>query len=267
MSKTSKIEWTDATWNPVSGCTKIPGAHGGISGCDKCYAATLAERFRGTSGHYYEHGFDVTLRPDMLKAPLRWTKPRRVFVNSMSDLFHVDVPDSYIERVFDIMLLARQHTFQLLTKRPERMRRFLDSYYPLTGVSSSVATPFSNVWLGVSLATKDDAWRVDMLRETRAALRFLSVEPMLGPVDNVGLDAIQWVICGGESGHGARPMELSWARDLRDRCKNASIPFFFKQVGLIRAGRGKGGDDASIPADLRVREFPSSLQLALTGAE
>jgi protein gp37 len=257
MSDKSGIEWTDATWNPVTGCTKVS------PGCDHCYAETLAERFRGTPGHYYENGFDVQLRPDKLDLPLRWTKPRRVFVNSMSDLFHDQVPDEYIAQVFAVMALADRHTFQLLTKRHGRMRSLLNN----TGFRAQVATfvieraeqapgpphipmrlvlpsdgrewwPLLNVWLGVSV--EDQHWaniRIPALLDTPAEIRFLSCEPLLGPVSlfaNTRLDTgtlVDWVIVGGESGRGARPMLPAWARGLRYECTTHGIPFLFKQWG------------------------------------
>jgi protein gp37 len=247
----TKIEWTNETWNPVTGCTKVS------PGCDNCYAETFAERWRGTPGHHFENGFDLTLRPDAIEKPLHWKRPRRVFVNSMSDLFHRDVPNWLIAKTFDTMLAAEQHTFQVLTKRPERMRRDLTRYYELIergmGGERLPFVPYPNVWLGVSIENNDYAWRADMLRETPAAVRFLSVEPMLGPVDKVDLTDIDWVICGGESGHGARPMDLVWARDLRDRCVAAAIPFFLKQLGGSRDKRG--GDDAILDGR-RWTEFP-----------
>jgi protein gp37 len=217
----SKIEWTDETWNPVTGCTEVS------PGCDHCYAKTFAERWRGTAGHHFENGFDLTLRPERLDQPMKWRRPRRVFVNSMSDLFHVGVPSGFIGAVFHTMCVAEEHTFQILTKRPERMRRVVPEYY----ASRRGDNPLRNVWLGVSVESNDYAWRVDMLRETPAAVRFLSIEPMLGPIDKVSFEGIDWVIVGGESGHGARPMNPAWVRDVRDRCVAAGIPFFFKQWG------------------------------------
>ena len=239
MSAKSTIEWTDATWNPVTGCTKVS------PGCDHCYAETFAERFRGVKGHHFEKGFDLTLRPERLEEPLRWRKPRRVFVNSMSDLFHKDVPDEFIATVFNRMAEAGQHTFQVLTKRPERMRRFVARYY-------DGREPWDNVWLGVSIESQELDWRADMLQETPAAVRFLSLEPLIGYVGAWVLDGMDWVIVGGESGRGHRPMSLEWARAIRDNCAKRGIAFFFKQVGAFRPS------DDMIPDDLRIREYPTS---------
>ena len=225
MTKTT-IEWTDATWNPVTGCTEVS------PGCDHCYARRVAERFGGSKA--FPHGFNLTLHEDRLQQPRRWLKPRRIFVNSMSDLFHKDVPDAFIDRVFDTMNSAAQHTYQILTKRPERMRRVVADYYAYTEASSVGflrSVPLPNVWLGVSIESNAFAWRADMLRETPAAVRFLSLEPLLGPIDAVDFTGIDWVIVGGESGPGARPMARAWVRDVRDRCVAAGIRFFFKQWG------------------------------------
>ena len=250
MSDRSNIEWTDATWNPVTGCTKVS------PGCDHCYAETLAERFRGTPGHYYERGFDLQLRPEKLDQPLRWRRPRRVLVNSMSDLFHDQVPDEYIARVWAVMALAPQHTFQVLTKRHGRMRSLLSSdrfdelfaealysvEHPrgeeLAEPNGSTPGPLPNVWLGASL--ENQQWadiRIPPLLTTPAAVRFLSCEPLLGPVSlfaNTKIDTdtlVDWVIVGGESGRGARPMHPSWVRQLRSECTTYGIPFHFKQWG------------------------------------
>lgn len=231
MSDNSKIEWTDATWNPVTGCTKIS------PGCKHCYAETFAERFRGVKDHPYEQGFDLKLWPERLSTPFGWKRPRMIFVNSMSDLFHKDVPFEYIQRVFATMAEAQQHTFQVLTKRAER----------LEAVAPKLSWP-SNVWMGVSVESQDYAWRVDHLRNIGAAVRFLSVEPLLGPV-NLNLNEIQWVIVGGESGPGARPIKSEWVTSIRDQCLKAEVPFFFKQWGGFRkklAGRtleGKTWDE------------------------
>lgn len=256
MGDKTGIEWTDATWNPVTGCTKV-----GTPGCDHCYAETFAERWRGTKGHYFETGFDVQLRPDKLDLPLRWTKPRKVFVNSMSDLFHDSVPDEYIARVFAVMALAPRHTFQLLTKRHGRMRSLLNSAYFLQAVGRVWAEPPSdwplprdwrvpvwplpNVWLGVSAEDQTRAdLRIPALLDTPAAVRFVSAEPLLGPIELIehfgsapavgGTAALDWVIVGGESGPGARPMHPDWARSIRDQCVAAGVPFLFKQWGEWR---------------------------------
>lgn len=218
MSSGSRIEWTDATWNPVTGCTKIS------PGCENCYAFTFAERFRGVRGHPYERGFDVQLRPERLDLPLKWDEPRLIFVNSMSDLFHEKVPDEFIARVFSTMNRAKHHTFQVLTKRAKRL---LDLGPSLTW------TP--NIWQGVSVENALYRWRIDALRKVPARTRFLSVEPLIGPVGELDLAGIQWVIVGGESGPGARPMAVEWATSVRDQCRRAKVPFFFKQFGTLRS--------------------------------
>lgn len=279
MSDKTGIEWTDATWNPVTGCTKLSPAS---PGCANCYASTFAERFRGTPGHYFERGFDVQLRPEKLDQPLRWRRPRRIFVNSMSDLFHDQVPDEYIAKVFAIMLLAQRHTFQVLTKRHGRMRALLNSHAFWTRVLYEALDPelpagdrdglqlslhyLPNVWLGVS--TENQQWadiRIPALLDTPAAVRFISAEPLLGPID---LDAIpvrgpdlDWVIVGGESGPGARPMHPDWARGLRDQCNQTGVPFLFKQAGSVLARewgcKGKGTDPAGWPEPFP-REYPNA---------
>lgn len=226
VSGSSSIEWTDATWNPLVGCTAVS------PGCDHCYAA------RETSGRLRDHAAyrglarggvfagEIRLLPDRLDEPLHWRRPRRVFVNSMSDLFHADVPIEYVGRVMTVMGTARQHTFQVLTKRGERMQRLVGAYYRLTQQE-----PFPNVWLGVSVETEEFYWRINRLARTPAAVRFLSCEPLLGPLPDLPLDGIHWVIVGGESGPGARPMHPQWARDIRDQCQSAGVAFFFKQWG------------------------------------
>lgn len=237
MGAVSKIEWTDSTWSPVTGCTKVS------EGCDHCYAETIAHRFAGTKA--YPNGFDVTLRPERLDQPLRWKRPRKVFVNSMSDLFHKDVPDDYIARVFAVMALAPQHTFQVLTKRPGRMRSLLSSEQFESAVflategrfEGCFPWPLPNVWLGTSV--ENQKWadvRIPLLLDTPAAIRFLSCEPLLGPIDLFAWNIdrgmrVDWVIVGGESGPHARPMHPDWARQLRDDCLTAGIPFHFKQWG------------------------------------
>lgn len=272
MSVQSSIEWTDATWNPVTGCTKV------TPGCDRCYAETFAERWRGVSGHHFEKGFDLTLRPNALTMPLRWRKPKRIFVNSMSDLFHKDVPDEYIARVFAVMALTPQHTYQILTKRHGRMRslvgnpdfeklvdRQLLDYPPFSDAKlirrswplPKPGWPLPNVWLGVSVEDQKRAdLRIPALLDTPAAVRFISAEPLLGPVrlsaawinmpadarevtphDLLGLglpNRLDWVIVGGESGPGARPMSPDWARSLRDQCQAAGVPYLFKQWGAYQ---------------------------------
>jgi len=307
MSDKTGIEWTrsddgtaGATWNPVTGCDDVS------PGCDHCYARTFAERWRGVSGHYFERGFDVVLRPDKLDQPLRWTRPRRIFVNSMSDLFHKDVPDEYIACAFTVMAKASRHTFQVLTKRHARMRALLSS--PEFQVMCFAAAtsrgwdlegtpwPLPNVWLGVS--AEDQHWadiRIPALLDTAAAVRFISAEPLLGPLDlgawlgqmwkcrecsmiqgqhtgsahcfgcgarnwPLPILALDWVIAGGESGPGARPCELEWLRSIREQCAYEMVPLFMKQLGSAlgkELGAGpKGGDVGRWPENLRVREFP-----------
>jgi protein gp37 len=222
MSDRTRIEWTDATWNPVRGCTKIS------PGCAHCYAATFAERFRGVPGHPYEQGFDLRLVPEKLRDPFLWPAPRRVFVNSMSDLFHADVPDDYIARVCRVMAAANWHTYQVLTKRADRMAALLR-----TSLRSAAELP--NVWWGVSVENRRHGLpRVDLLRSAPAAVRFLSVEPLLEDLGDLDLTGVHWVIAGGESGPGARPLAAEWVRALRDRCAAAGVKFFFKQWGGVR---------------------------------
>lgn len=224
MSNHSRIEWTDSTWNPVRGCTKIS------PGCTHCYAETFAERFRGVPGHPYEQGFDLRLVPEKLSDPLRWVKPRMIFVNSMSDLFHEDVPDDYILRVARVMLSADWHTYQVLTKRALRMRELLQ-----TKLRSMADLP--HIWWGVSVENRRHGLpRLEQLRSAPAAVRFLSIEPLLEDLGPLNLDGIQWVIVGGESGAGARPMERDWVRNIREQCKAAGVSFFFKQWGGVCKG-------------------------------
>ena len=218
MADRSAIEWTDATWNPVTGCTKI------ARGCDNCYAERFAERFRGTPGHPFESGFDVRLRPERLTQPLSWKRPRMIFVNSMSDLFHQRVPKDYIDQVFDTMEEAEQHVFQILTKRSSVMRNYLRSRFD----SSTVP---QHIWCGVSIEDATATGRIRHLQEAPVSTRFLSVEPLLGPIREISLDGISWVIVGGESGPKARPMERHWVLMIRDHCERERVPFFFKQWG------------------------------------
>lgn len=225
MADRSSIEWTDATWNPVTGCTKIS------PGCDHCYAERFAERFRGVAAHPFEGGFDLTLRPERLAQPLSWRRPRMVFVNSMSDLFHKQVPTAFIDKVFDTMEAADWHTFQVLTKRSSLMSRYLQQRYV-------DRPPPGNVWLGVSVEDGARKSRVEHLRSAPAAVRFLSVEPLLGPVGELNLQDIHWVIVGGESGPRARPVALEWVREVRDQCVAQQVPFFFKQWGGLRPKTG-----------------------------
>ena len=228
MAERSSIEWTEATWNPMTGCTKVS------PGCAHCYAETFAERFRGVPGHPYERGFDLQLRPERLEQPLKWAQPRMIFVNSMSDLFHEDIPLPYIREVFKVMRKAKWHTFQILTKRSRRMLE----------VARHWKWP-ENVWMGVSVENQRWTSRVDDLRNVPAKVRFLSCEPLLGPL-RLDLRDIDWVIVGGESGPRARPMKPEWARDIRQQCKAADVAFFFKQWGAHneageRVGKGKAG--------------------------
>jgi protein gp37 len=232
MSEHSEIEWTDATWNPVRGCTKI------TPGCDHCYAETFAERFRGVEGHPYEQGFDLRLVPEKLAEPLRWKTPKMVFVNSMSDLFHKDVPEDYVEAVCRVMERANWHTYQVLTKRSSRMRDMLQ-----TRLQFAASLP--NTWWGVSVEDRAHGLvRIKHLQQAPAAVRFLSIEPLLEDLGEINLEGIHWVIVGGESGPGARPMQKEWVLSLRDQCDRAQVPFFFKQWGGVRkskAGRELDG--------------------------
>jgi protein gp37 len=257
VSSLTTIEWTraadgtaGATRNPVTGCTKVS------PGCAHCYAETFAERFRGVLGHPYEQGFDLRLRPERLELPLRWRKPRLIFVNSMSDLFHEGVPDDFVARVFDVMVRAHWHTFQVLTKRSAR----------LAAMAPRLPWP-AHVWMGVSIENRRFVGRADDLRQVPAAVRFISAEPLLGPLEGLGLAGIDWLIAGGESGPDARPMDLGWARDLVARCHSKGVAVFGKQLGGVWArehasfhgGRRdlKGALMVGWPADLRVREMPT----------
>jgi protein gp37 len=214
MSDHSAIEWTDATWNPVTGCSKVS------PGCKNCYAERLAHRLRAMGNPRYREGFAVVLQPDQIDLPLRWRRPKRIFVNSMSDLFHASIPEDYIRRVFDTMASAHWHTFQVLTKRSER----------LAALAAALPWP-PNVWQGVSVESARYTSRVPDLQRVPAAVRFLSVEPLLGPIPCLPLEGIDWVIVGGESGGGRRPMAVAWARSIRDQCAQAGVAFFFKQWG------------------------------------
>ena len=232
MSDQSKIEWTDATWNPVRGCTKIS------PGCKFCYAERFAERFRGVAGHAYEHGFDPRLVPDKLTEPLSWRRPRMIFVNSMSDLFHEQVPDDYIAEVAKVMARANWHTFQVLTKRSQRLMDLVNGRLRDTA-------KLTHIWWGVSVENRKHGLpRVTHLRSAAAQVRFLSIEPLLEDLGEVPLSGVSWVIVGGESGPGARPMREEWALSIRDQCRRAGVPFFFKQWGGVqksRAGRRLAG--------------------------
>lgn len=223
MSTNSDIEWTESTWNPVTGCTKVS------PGCEHCYAERMAHRLKAMGQRNYRNGFQLTVHPHMLDRPLGWKKPQMIFVNSMSDLFHQDVPLDFIQQVFAVMREAHWHTFQVLTKRAER----------LSALDADLDWP-ANVWMGVSVENSDYTGRIDYLRQTRADVKFLSLEPLLGPLPGLDLHQIDWVIVGGESGPGARPMDRAWVTDIRDQCLAAHIPFFFKQWGGTRkkkAGR------------------------------
>ena len=217
MAERSTIEWTEATWNPVTGCSKVS------TGCKHCYAERLARRLQAMGSVRYRNGFTVTLHPAVLDLPKRWRQPRMVFVNSMSDLFHESVPLEFIQRVFATMRACPQHTFQVLTKRSARLRdlaQYLD-WAP-------------NIWMGVSVENRRVIHRIHDLQAVPAHVRFLSCEPLLGPLDDLPLDGIHWVIVGGESGPGARPMQAAWVRAIRDQCRRAHVPFFFKQWGGVR---------------------------------
>ena len=231
MSSATAIEWTDATWNPVTGCSKI------TAGCDFCYAERFSERFRGVPRHPFETGFTLTLRPERLKQPLSWTKPKRIFVNSMSDLFHKDIPRAFIDAVFDTMEEATWHTFQVLTKRSSLMARYLKSRYGQTG-----SPP--HIWLGVSVEDKKNLVRLRHLQAAPAGVKFVSFEPLLGAVGAINLAGISWVIVGGESGPSSRSMAEEWAIEIRDQCVKQKVAFFFKQWGGTRpksGGRLLGG--------------------------
>jgi protein gp37 len=260
VSEHTTIEWTDATWNPVRGCTKIS------PGCAHCYAETFAERFRGVPGHPYEQGFDLRLVPGKLAEPLRLPGPKMVFVNSMSDLFHMDVPDDYIDAVVRVMSLANWHTYQVLTKRSERLRDLL-----LGRLGYAAELP--HIWWGVSVENRRHGLpRLEHLRTSPAGIRFLSVEPLLEDLGELDLDGIGWVIAGGESGNGARPMHQEWVRSVRDQCRSSDVPFFFKQWGGVfkkRAGRvldGRthddvpGRSDRPMPGLIRRREMIAEVE-------
>jgi len=225
MAGNSEIEWTDATWNPVTGCTKVS------RGCDNCYAERIAERFRGVKGHPYEQGFDLKIWHDRLETPKHWKRGRFIFVNSMSDLFHKAIPKSFTSSVFSTMEEADQHIYQVLTKRSSLMRDFVNARY-------KKAPAPSHIWLGVSVEDKAALSRIEHLRQTNASVRFLSIEPLLGSIGRINLRGIHWVIVGGESGPNCRETRLEWVREIRDQCIKANVPFFFKQWGGIRPSSG-----------------------------
>ncbi len=251
MALNTEIEWTNATWNPVTGCTKIS------AGCDNCYAERFAERFRGVPGHPFETGFDLTLRSERLTQPLAWRKPRMIFVNSMSDLFHKHVPYRFVDRVFDTMEYAHQHIFQVLTKRSSRMRSYVNARY-----GDGLSPP--HIWLGVSVEDGSKKSRIRHLADTKTQVRFLSLEPLIGPIGKLDLAGIHWVIAGGESGPRARPMHIEWAREIRDQCNDSRVAFFFKQWGGFRpksGGRALDGREwsqfPSPPRKLPLSQFTS----------
>jgi protein gp37 len=216
MAANSKIEWTECTWNPVTGCTKVS------PGCQNCYAERMARRLQAMGQPNYRNGFRLTVHPHMLDLPLHWRQPRSIFVNSMSDLFHKDVPLDFIEKVFDVIRRAPQHRFQILTKRSKRLKE----------LSPRLAWP-DNVWMGVTVENQDYTHRIDHLRQTGATVKFISFEPLLSPIPNIDLTGINWAILGGESGPGARPMPREWVTDIRDQCIAGKVPFFFKQWGGV----------------------------------
>lgn len=242
MSDQSSIEWTDATWNPVTGCTKVS------PGCKYCYAERIAERFRGIPGHPYEQGFDLRLWPERLSLPLRWKEPRMIFVNSMSDLFHKDVPNEFVGKVFEVMQQANWHVFQVLTKRSERMRVWSNEHFCSGGFPPNGKAVWpAHVWAGVSVETQAYVWRIRDLQQVPARVRFLSVEPLLGPVDldESLLEGIHWVIVGGESGPFARPMNPEWVYAILERCRKHGVKFFFKQWGAYTSDGRKVGKKAA----------------------
>ena len=245
MAINSSIEWTDATWNPIRGCTKIS------PGCARCYAERFAERFRGVKGHPFQQGFDLRLVPEKLKEPLRWRKPKRIFVNSMSDLFHEGVPDDYIHEVAAVMIQAHWHTYQILTKRSARMRSLLSSRL-------RIAAEQSHIWWGVSVESRQYGIpRIKDLQVAPALIRFLSVEPLLEDLGEIDLKGINWVIVGGESGPGARPMRREWVVSIRTQCRQAGVPFFFKQWGGVQKFRnGRTLDGRTYD------EMPNSIAIA-----
>jgi len=225
MGQKSEIEWTDATWNPVTGCTKVG------PGCDNCYAERFAERWRSVPGHPYEQGFDLRLWPSRLSQPLAWKKPRMIFVNSMSDLFHKDIDRSHIDKVFETMEAATWHIYQVLTKRSSLMRDYIRARYKTHAVPS-------HIWLGVSVEDTAHVGRIEHLKAINTPGRFISFEPLLGPIGSIDLNGIAWAIVGGESGAGARPMEPNWAIEVRDACSQYGVEFFFKQWGGFRPKSG-----------------------------
>jgi protein gp37 len=264
----SNIEWTEQTWNPTTGCDRIS------PGCDNCYALTMAKRLKGMGQAKYQTdgdprtsgpGFGLAVHPDVLTEPLRWKKPRKVFVNSMSDLFHARVPVDFITDVWRTMQATPQHTYQILTKRAARLPRVLDQVHEALDLDE----PLPNVWLGTSIESDGYARRATALRHSLAAVRFVSAEPLLGPLPSLDLDGIDWVIIGGESGPGARPFQPQWAADLINQARQAGAAPFVKQLGSAwarqhQASDSKGGKPADWPAELRVREYPKAAVPVLT---
>jgi protein gp37 len=273
MSDHSAIEWTETTWNPTTGCDRIS------AGCDNCYALTLAKRLKAMGSGKYQNdgdprtsgpGFGLAVHPDALNEPLTWRRPRKVFVNSMSDLFHARVPREFVARVW-VTMARTAHQYQVLTKRPERMRRIvgdaLDGGHRLiealtdeesAQVLCDAEWPLPGVWLGTSIEGNEHVRRADHLRETAARVRFISAEPLLGPLPDLDLTGIHWLIIGGESGPGSREMRLTWVYDLIDKARAAGTAVFVKQLGKVWAGSGKGGHWETWPEDLRIREYPTS---------
>ena len=250
MATKSNIEWTEATWNPVTGCTKIS------PGCKHCYAERMSLRLQAMGQRNYANGFDLTLHERMLEKPLSWKKPQLIFANSMSDLFHDEVPVDFILKVFNVMRRASWHQFQVLTKRAQR----------LLELNGQIDWP-DNVWMGVSVENQDYTFRIDHLRKTDAVTKFLSLEPLLGPLSGLNLKGINWVIVGGESGPGARPMLEDWVSQIRDQCDVASVPLFVKQMGgswaqVNKAKSKKGGNMSEWRTDLRIRDYPLSIAAA-----
>jgi protein gp37 len=248
MADKTAIEWTNATWNPVTGCTKVS------PGCDNCYAERFSERFRGVPNHPFEHGFDLKLRPERLEQPLKWRKSKMIFVNSMSDLFHKDIPKSHIDQVFDTMERADWHVFQVLTKRSSLMKKYVNDRYGPDGEAPA------HIWLGASVEDKRRKSRVKHIQDMRAAVRFLSLEPLIEGLGPLNLAGIHWVIVGGESGPGHRPIEEDWVLSIRDQCQAQSVAFFFKQWGGLRPKTG-----GRLLNNLEYSEFPEIAPLITSG--